>query len=156
MNLSSFSNLSCIEELELKSSMIGISKKDILKKLSTEYNTYGDKIYLVIDGHFAWFSLVTGLQADAPEKVSGSFDCSNCTSLTSLEGAPKEVGKNFYCSNCTSLTSLEGAPKEVGEDFICSSCTSLTSLEGAPKEVGQNFYCENCTSLTSFEGAPGK
>ena len=60
MNLSSFCNLSCIEELELKSSMFGTSKKDILKKLSTVYNTYGDKIYLVIDGHFAWFFKAAG------------------------------------------------------------------------------------------------
>ena len=113
-----FSNLSCIEELELKSSMIGISKKDILKKLSTVYNTYGDKIYLVIDGHFAWFSLVTGLQADAPEKVGEDFYCAGCTSLTSLEGAPKEVGGDFSCSNCTSLTSLEGAPKKFFADQL--------------------------------------
>ena len=29
--------------------------------------------------------------------IKGDFICSNCKSLTSLEGAPKEVGGDFYC-----------------------------------------------------------
>ena len=45
--------------------------------------------------------------------VHGDFTCSDCTSLTSLEGAPKEVGRDFYCSHCTSLTSLEDIPTHV-------------------------------------------
>ena len=69
-------------------------------------------------------------------RVDGYFDCSDCSSLTSLEGSPQEVGVNFYCSECPSLTSLEGAPQTVGLDFRCSKCTSLTSLKGAPKKVG--------------------
>ena len=52
------------------------------------------------------------------KKVGGDFYCSNCTSLTSLEGVPQEVGRNFYCRNCPSLTSLEGAPKKIGGKFI--------------------------------------
>ena len=46
------------------------------------------------------------------------------------------VDKNFICSNCTSLTSLEGVPQEVCGNFYCRMCTSLTSLEGAPKKIG--------------------
>ena len=91
-----------------------------------------------------------------PQKVGGDFNCTDCTSLTSFEGAPQEVGGNFYCSGCTSLTSLNGAPLEVGGDFNCQNCTSLTSLNGAPMEVGRNFYCFGCTSLTSLEGSPQK
>ena len=53
--------------------------------------------------------------------VDGDFDCSDCKSLKSLEGAPKEV-ENFSCTNCTSLKSLEGASKEVYGDFLCSYC----------------------------------
>ena len=92
----------------------------------------------------------------APQKVYGDFSCSDCTSLSSLEGAPLEVGRNFNCSNCTSLTSLEGAPQKVYGDFSCSDCTSLTSLKGAPQKVGMDFSCEKCTSLTSLEGSPQK
>ena len=89
-------------------------------------------------------------------RVDGYFDCSDCSSLTSLEGAPQEVGGDFYCSECTSLTSLEGSPQEVGGTFICSDCSSLISLKGSPQEVCRNFYCRNCPSLTSHEGAPKK
>ena len=80
-----------------------------------------------------------------------SFNCSNCTSLTSLEGAPEKVGGDFSCIHCDSLTSLEGAPKKVDRHFYCNSCNSLTSLEGAPKEVGGDFYCIHCASLKSYE-----
>ena len=88
--------------------------------------------------------------------VGGSFYCSDCNSLKSLEGAPKEVGRGFYCSDCNSLKSLEGAPEKVGEDFYCPGCSSLESLEGAPKEVGGTFSCNNCQSLKTLKGAPKK
>ena len=103
--------------------------------------------------HFFWFN-DDGNEIDAPQKVSGDFSCSGCTSLTSLYGVPKEVGGYFVCSKCTSLTSLDGAPQKVGEGFFCSGCTSLTSLYGVPKEVGENLNFSYCTSLISLEGAP--
>ena len=89
-------------------------------------------------------------------KVSGSFDCSDCCNLTSLEGSPEEVGWRFYCTNCSKLTSLKGAPKKVNKTFDCGGCKNITSLKGAPEEVGENFYCDNCHKLTSLEGAPKK
>ena len=89
----------------------------------------------------------------APKVVGGFFMCENCVSLISLEGAPKIVGGIFSCVGCKLLTSLEGAPEEVGSHFLCRDCTSLTSLEGAPKKVKSWFDCSNCTSLTSLEGA---
>ena len=87
-------------------------------------------------------------------KVRGHFDCNDCKSLTSLEGAPEKVGGNFYCFNCESLKSLEGAPKKVGGCFSFYNCKSLTSLEGAPREMSGGFYCERCSSLKSLDGAP--
>ena len=76
--------------------------------------------------------------------IKGDFTCSNCNSLTSLEGAPKEVKGDFNCYNCNLLISLEGAPEEVGGYFSCEYCNSLKSLEGAPKEVVGGFYCIKC------------
>ena len=46
-------------------------------------------------------------------EIKGNFDCSYCSSLTSLDGAPEKVGGNFNCSYCDSLTSLEGVPKSI-------------------------------------------
>ena len=48
------------------------------------------------------------------------------------------VDENFYCSDCPSLTSLEGAPQEVGGDFYCRNCPSLKSLKGSPQKVGKH------------------
>ena len=72
-------------------------------------------------------------------RVDGDFDCSDCTSLTSLEGSPQEVGGDFWCSRCTSLTSLEGAPQKVGGDFYCSNCPSLTSHVKVFLKKGRKF-----------------
>ena len=90
---------------------------------------------------------------DGKYEVSANHVIIDNKSLTSLTN-DMFVWKNvrlFNCSNCTSLTSLEGAPEKVGGDFNCSHCNSLTSLKGAPKEVGGDFYCCDCTSLTSYE-----
>ena len=59
-------------------------------------------------------------------------------------GAPEKVSGSFYCDYCDSLTSLEGAPEKIGGGFNCSFCGSLKSLDGAPKEVGGNFECKHC------------
>ena len=94
-----------------------------------------DNIKSLTNGLFCW------------GKVNGSFSCSHCDKLTSLEGAPKNVGGNFWCDSCNKLETLEGSPKEVGLYFICSYCNNLTSLEGGPKEVGGNFVCSYCPNL---------
>ena len=43
-------------------------------------------------------------------KINGTFDCSNCYNLKSLEGSPKVVGRDFYCNGCENLKSLKGGP----------------------------------------------
>lgn len=74
-------------------------------------------------------------------KVTGTFDCQECKSLISLEGAPEIVNGNFYCSYCPKLTSLEGAPKEVGMNFSSSECYNLKTLKGLPKKVSGSVFC---------------
>ena len=43
--------------------------------------------------------------------VKNEFDCRDCESLKSLEGAPEIVGRAFYCGYCKKLKSLNGFPK---------------------------------------------
>ena len=80
-------------------------------------------------------------------KVGGSFYCSHCNNLMSLEGSPEMVGGDFNCAYCVKLKSLEGAPKEVGLNFWCGYCTELKSLEGAPERVGGGLYCFGCKNI---------
>ncbi len=70
--------------------------------------------------------------------VDGDFDCSECKSLTSLEGAPEKVTGDFNCSECQDLISLKGSPEEVGRDFYCSHCKKLTNYTINTK-IGGNF-----------------
>ena len=140
-----------LDGIETKDQCLHLVKNGRVQTWKLVYSGSEGKCYTY--DHFYWFD-EDGNEIVAPQNVNGDFNCYECTSLTSLEGAPYEVGGNFNCIGCTSLTSLEGAPEKVSESFICSKCTSLTSLEGAPKEIGRNFDCSYCTSLTSLEGVP--
>jgi hypothetical protein len=90
----------------------------------------------------------------APKFVEGDFGCYGCDSLKTLEGAPEKVSRSFNCGDCYSLKTLEGAPEKVGGHFSCNQCISLVSLKGAPEKIGGSFYCNNCKSLKTLEGAP--
>ena len=93
--------------------------------------------------------------------VTGSFHCSNCPNLESLEGAPQFVGKSFDCHNCSSLKSLEGGPQYVGEkssrstnqwngcQYDCSG-TAITSLKGTPRG-----YIEHTGGYNTYKGVDG-
>ena len=78
------------------------------------------KIVSLTNGRFIW------------SEVAGSFNCWDCCSLTSLEGAPKEVGNIFNCGCCGSLTSLKGAPQKTGH-FICRGCGSEFTKDDVKK-----------------------
>lgn len=57
-----------------------------------------------------------------PDKVDGSYTCSNCGNLKSLKGCPKHIKGNFNCSWNRNLTTLEGCPEKVDGDFIKGEC----------------------------------
>lgn len=128
----------------IKDNFKGYASCKISKRPNSDgkYEVFSDKTVEVRKKNRNITSLTNGLFIWT--KVDGSFYCSSCYSLTSLEGAPKEVGGSFRCGNCRSLKSLEGAPKKIDYDFDCYYCSSLKSLEGAPEEVGANFDCQNC------------
>ena len=81
------------------------------------------------------------------EKVTGSFDCSNCN-LTSLDFAPDFVGGNFDCSN-NNLISLENAPEFVGGDFDCSN-NQLTSWGNKSLCIVGDLYYSGNPSLPTL------
>ena len=124
-------------------------------KISREPNQYGKyevssakgievknkNITSLTNGTFVW------------SEVTGNFNCLDCYSLKSLEGAPEKVGGKFDCSSCDSLTSLKGAPKETTNKFICSSCASLTSLKGISK-TAKVIDASNNVNLKSLDGLP--
>lgn len=71
-------------------------------------------------------------------KVSGNFNISRNSELSSLENCPDWIGGNFDCSE-NQLTSLEGGPKFVKEIYDCSH-NKLRTLRGVGV-VGKKFFC---------------
>ena len=55
MNYNQFSNLSCYEEFEIQSALMGISKIDILKEFGHKIDDY--YFFISNDGIFNWFDL---------------------------------------------------------------------------------------------------
>lgn len=145
--------------------------KNVNKDGMYELTAVGDvevsdmRIKSLTNGTFVWKSVkgsficsfcteLTSLEG-APEIVDDVFSCENAINLKSLNGAPKKVGRDFICSGCKSLVDLKGAPKSVPNGmFLCDYCFSLKSLNGAPKTVGSDFRCHNCVSLKSLKDAP--
>ena len=84
-------------------------------------------------------------------EIKRTFDCSNCDTLETLEGAPLHTTR-FVCNDCPKLKTLEGAPQTVDGLFDCNHCINLESFIGAPKSVG-NFLASS-TNVKTLEGAP--
>ena len=55
MNYNQFKNISCYEEFEIKSTLTGISRIDILRKIGGKINDY--YFFVSNDGIFNWFDL---------------------------------------------------------------------------------------------------
>lgn len=91
----------------------------------------------LVDGHFP---LKFGV-------IKGSFNCSSCNSLRTLEGGPTKVEGSFYCTNCPNLITLDGAPEEVGNNCNVSFCTNLVSIVNKPKKIGGSFSTQGCEKI---------
>ena len=127
-----------------------------LDKFTNEKDRHDDKYRISEDGKhvdcdesivITDSDLINGKLPIPFGKVKGDFDCRECKSLISLEGAPKEVDWSFWSYSCPNLTSIVGAPEKVGNDFECSECP-IISLEGAPQIVKGDFVCNECSELT--------
>ena len=162
-----------LEKLSIDNINFDTLDENLIKKYKLVYNqktgcydcegNINIKDDLIEDGHFICdFGIVKGsfdcsvcvsleTLEGAPKEVGKHFDCSSCSSLKTLKGAPIKVRGSFYCDHSNNLKTLEGAPKEVGGDFVCSYCNSLESLEGAPEEVGKDFYCRECKKLRTIK-----
>ena len=117
MNIDELKNASCYEELELLLTLQALQGKR--KKVFSVIANYQDGISFCIPTKtgFVWYSKKSLKRIEAPQEISGDFDCSGFYLLTSLEGAPQEVGGDFDCAYCSSLSSLKNAPEKIGKNF---------------------------------------
>ena len=127
---------------------------------------------MIIKGNIDWRYRDFEKLPDISESIIyGSFYCSLCENLTSLEGAPKEVGGVFYCKSCDKLEEsgiylvqdgqyydVFNLPKDkefvINGDLYISRYSFKRLPDLSNVIVKGNFNCSWCENLTSLEGAP--
>ena len=174
MNYKQFSNLSCYEEFEIKSSLAGISKIDVLKEIGHQINDY--YFFISNDGIFNWFDLEgnhvedPGVLKDIieeyiPKNITkciipngvihiGCYAFYNCESLTSIT-IPNGVTHIYYYAfcNCNSLKEIiiPNSIKNIGT-YAFYNCISLReiTLPNNVTSIGNDaFYrCKSLKSIT--------
>ena len=130
------------ESLEEKGSLLGAKIGNIIINRDTQNHKW--------DGDFECIGFGLESLNFAPKEISGDFDCSNNSSLTSLNGCPQKGVFNFYSENC-GLDTLEGAPHIIKGIFNCSGNKNLTSFKGISQDGITSIMCVN-SGLTSLEG----
>ena len=125
--LNQFSNLSCYEEFEIRSSLMCISKVDVLKEFGCKVSDY--YFFVSNDGVFNWFDL-SGNHVENPGilKIIKAAYISATITKCSIPNSVTHIAYNAF-SFCELLTSIT-IPNNVTSigAWVFSYCKSLTSI----------------------------
>ena len=151
MNYNQFKNLSCYEEFEIKSSLTGISKIDILKEIGHQINDY--YFFVSNDGNFNWFDL-HGNHIEDPcilKEIKEEYIPKTITKC-SIPDSVKKIGScSFYkCDSLKEIT-ISNSVKEIG-DYTFYNCKLLKkiTIPDSVKSIGYgSFYkCDSLKEIT--------
>lgn len=127
MNYDQFFNLSCYEELEIQSTLLGISKADVLEEIGHRIGDY--YIFIFNDGIFNWYDS-NGNRIEDPgiiEELEETYIPKNIAKCV----IPNSVTRIGYCVfySCTSLKEIV-VPNTVTSigDYAFSNCKSLKEI----------------------------
>ena len=150
MNYNQFSNLSCYEEFEIQTTLTGISKIDILRKIGNKVNDY--YFFVSNDGVFNWFDL-KGNHIEDPgslKKIKDEYIPENITKCI-IPNNITHIGRRAF-SCCVSLTSITipDSVKRIGFGAFsyCESLKEITIPDSVTSIASSTFW--NCISLTSI------
>ena len=145
--LNQFYNLSCYEEFEIQSALMGISKIDILKEIGNQIDNY--YFFVSNDGIFNWFDL-KGNRVEEPG-VLKELKCEHIPVSISkciIPNSVTRIGNNAfsYCISLTSITIPNNVMSIDNRAFL--NCTSLTSIT-IPNNVMSigKYVFYDCVSL---------
>jgi hypothetical protein len=105
MNYNQFSNLSCYEEFEIQSALMGISKVDILKEIGHQIDNY--YFFISEDDIFNWYDL-NGNHIENPgvlKEIKEEYIPKNIIKCI-IPDSVENIGKSAfaYCKSLTSIT----------------------------------------------------
>lgn len=125
--LNQFKNLSCYEEFEILSSLMGISKVDVLENIGHRIDNY--YFFISNDGIFNWFDLV-GNHIENPgvlKELKNYHIPDNITKCIIPNSVTSIGAKAFcYCELLTSIT-MHNNVTNIG-DYAFYYCDSLKEI----------------------------
>ena len=125
--LTYFKNLSCYEEFEIQSTLMGISKVDILEEIGYKIDNY--YFFISEDGIFNWFDL-KGNHIENPDVLKELKEVHIPKNITKciIPNSIISISINAF-SDCDSLTSIT-IPNSVINigNSVFWGCESLTSI----------------------------
>jgi hypothetical protein len=148
--LNQFSNLSCYEEFEIRCTLTGISKVDILKEIGYQIDSY--YFFFSEDGIFNWFDL-TGNHVEDPgviKEIKADYIPRTITKCVIPNSVKIIDFKAFcYCESLTSIT-IHNNITNIGDYafYFCDSLKEITIPDNVINIGNAAFY--SCESLDSI------
>jgi len=84
-------------------------------------------------------------------KMLVKLDCTNCTSLVTIDLRENKHFKYLTCYNCISLTNINLEKCEYLNKLQCNFCIKLSSLNLRENKILKTLTYSHCTSLTSLD-----
>ena len=150
MNYKEFDNISCYEEFEIQSSLMGISKVDILRNIGHKIDNY--YFFVSDDGIFNWFD-IEGNHVQEP-RVLEKINCINIPKTITKCIIPNGVISiddcTFYECNSLKEITIPDSVTSIGE-YAFYHCKSLKEIiiPDSVISIGDKAF-RYCTSLTSI------
>ena len=149
--LNQFSNLSCYEEFEIRCTLTGISKVDVLKIIGRQINDY----YFIIseDGIFNWFDL-EGNHVENPcvlKTIKEKYIPKTITKCIIPNGVTSIGDGAFWgCESLKEIT-IPNSVISIGEcTFYCCIALKEITIPNSVTSIRHKAFvcCESLTSIT--------
>ena len=148
--LNQFKNLSCYKEFEMRCSLTGISKVDVLKEIGYKVNGY--YFFISKDGIFNWFDL-NGNHVENPGilREIGEYHIPLNISKCIIPNGVTSIGnKSFsYCKLLKEIIIPNTVINIGGEAFIWCSSLKEINIPDSVTHIGDKAF-SYCTSLESI------
>ena len=147
MNYNQFSNLSCYEEFEILSTLMGISKVDILKEIGHKFYDY--YFFMSNDGIFNWFDL-NGNHVEDPGILKKIIKLHIPKTITKciIPNGVTSIGVYAFwlCESLKEIIIPNSVTHIGGEAFSWNTSLTSITIPNSVTNIGAYAF-HNCNSL---------